>query len=391
MDLLRGIEKLESLPLEGRRLFLRVDLDCPVEDGCLLDDRKVRALIPSIRPLLEAGARLVLASHLGRPEGRRVPALSMAPVGLRLAELLDQEVFLPEDVVGDGPRKVVMERMDGEVVLLENLAFHAEEEQGDDLFAQQLMLLCDLYGNDALALAAKPWASVVALPRHVHSCGVGATLFRELSILNRLCHSLEQPAGILAGGEASKSRLSLLQAWLGKARKMAIGGRLGWLMARPPHLADEEDAEMARAFLTRARNRETEVHLPTDLVVMLEDGTQTVVGVKEAPRSARVLDIGPETARHFAEVLTGLRSVWWSGALGDRGEDPSLEGTERVARALAGCRCLSILVGDDTARIASRLGLTPFFSHVSFGDEAALRLLEGQDLEGLKVLRKGGK
>ncbi|HOU55213.1 MAG TPA: phosphoglycerate kinase [Myxococcota bacterium] len=391
MDLLRGIEKLEALPLEGRRLLLRVDLDCPVEDGCILDDRKIRSVVPTVRQVLAAGARLVLASHLGNPQGRRMPGLSMVPVGLRLAELLDQEVYLPEDVVGDGPRKVVMERMDGEVVLLENLAFHAEEEQGDDLFAQQLGHLCDLYGIDSLALCDRRWASIVALPRHVHSRGAGMALYRELSQLNRLCGSLDQPAGILLGGSQLKDRMALIQAWQGKVRTMAFGGRLGWMMAQAPSAAEREDAELARHLLARARAREMDVRLPIDLRVVLEDGTETVVGVREVPGAARIRDIGPETAQDFSRAFADLRTVWWNGTLGDPGEEPTEEGTERLARTLVRCRCASVVVGDDTAALVGRLGLTPFFTHVSAGGDAALRLLEGQDLDALKAIREGGK
>jgi len=391
MDLLRGLEKLEALPLEGRRLLLRVDLDCPLEDGLLLDDRKIRAVLPSVRQVLAAGARLVLASHLGNPQGRRVPGLSMAPVGLRLAELLDQEVFLPEDVVGDGPRKVVMERMDGEVVLLENLSFHAEEERGDDLFAQQLLQLCDLYGNDALGLCARRWASIAAIPRHVHARAAGPLLFRELAQLNRLCGSLEQPAGLLMGGGLLKERLALAQAWQGKARVMAFGGRLGWAMAQPSSAAEREEMEQARNFLARMQAREIEVHLPVDFRVAMEDGTETIAGVREVPKTARILDIGPETAADFGRVLAGLRTAWWHGPLGDRGEEATGEGSGHVARALARSRCVSIVLGDEAAALVGRLGLTPFFTHVSSAGDAVLTLLEGQDLEGLKVLREEAK
>ncbi len=397
MDLLRGITKLESLPLEGRRVLVRADLDCPLTpEGRLADDARIQAILPTVRHAIAQGAKVVLAGSLGQPGGRRVPELSMAVVGERLAELLDQEVFLPEDTVGDGPRKVVMERVDGEVVLLENLAFQPEEEADDDVFAQRLAMLCDVYLNDALFASGRKLASTRSVPKHVNLKAAGMALNKELTFLNRIAGIPEGPFTLMVGGARFSDKIGLMNTLLGKVKTVLVGGATAatFLAARGVKVGltpvEKERFEAASQFLSRARLRGVDVQLPTDVVVsdgIGESAEVSTVAVEAIPSGAQILDIGSDTAAAFAKALAASRTVFWNGPLGACEQAPFREGTEKVAKALARSRATSIVAGTDTVAAVSRLVLTPFLTHVSGGGDAALALVEGRDVPGVEALR----
>jgi phosphoglycerate kinase len=399
MDLLRGIGKLEALPLEGRRVLIRADLDCPLTpDNRIADDAKLHAVLPTLKHVIAQGGKAVLAGSLGQPGGKRVPELSMAIVGERLAELLDQEVFLPEDTVGDGPRKVVMERVDGELVLLENLAFQPEEEADDDAFAQRLAQLCDLYVNDALGPSGRRLASVRGAARHVNLKAAGLLLHRELTCLNRIAGTPEAPFTVMVGGPSLSAKMGLMMALLGKAKTFLVGGGVAstFLAAkglRVGRTAVEKDRlDAAKQFLSRAQLRGVEVILPVDVAVSDGDGVamggSAIVPADAVPSGGDIRDVGPETAAAFAKAIAGSKTVFWNGPLGAFEQAPFGEGTEKVAKALAHSRATSIVAGTDTAAAVSRLVLTPFLTHVSGGGDSALALLEGREVPGVEALRE---
>ncbi len=397
MDLLRGITKLESMPLEGRRVLVRADLDCPLTpEGRLADDSRLQAILPTVRHIVAQGGKVVLAGSLGQPGGRRVPDLTMAPVGERLAEMLDQDVFLPEDTVGDGPRKVVMERVDGEVVLLENLAFQPEEDADDDVFGQRLAMLCDVYVNDALLASGRRLASTRSVAKHVNQKAAGLLLHRELTCLNRIAGTPEAPFTLLVGGARLSDKIGLMNTLLGKVKNVLVGGATAatFLAARKMKVGktpvEKERFEAATQFLSRARLRGVEVILPTDVVVGTgKDGVieTSLVPVAEVPSDAEILDVGPETVAAFSKVLAASRTVFWNGPLGAFEQAAFREGTEKVAKALARSRATSIVAGTDTVAAVTRLVLTPFLTHVSGGGDAALALVEGRDVPGVEALR----
>lgn len=397
MDLLRGITKLESLPLEGRRVLVRADLDCPLTpEGRLADDTRLQALLPTIRHAIAQGAKVVLAGTLGQPGGRRVPELSMAPIGERLAELLDQDVYLPEETVGDGPRKVVMERVDGEVVLLENLAFQPEEEADDDVFAQRLALLCDLFVNDALLASGRRLASTRSVAKHVNLKAAGMLLHRELTCLNRIAGTPEGPFALLVGGARFSDKIGLLTALLGKVKTVMVGGATAatFLASRGVKIGltpiEKDRVDAATQFLSRARLRGVDVLLPVDVVVsegVGESLVTSVVPVEAIPSGSAIRDVGPETAAAFARAIAASRTVFWNGPLGMSEEPLFREGTSKVAKALAHSRATSIVAGTDTVAAVASLVLTPFLTHVSGGGDAALALIEGRDAPGVEALR----
>jgi phosphoglycerate kinase len=391
---------MEDLPLEGRRVLMRVDFDCPLDpDRRILDDARLYAVVPSIRKAVEAGAKLVLAGHLGRPNGRRVPELSMSIVGERLAAMLGQDVYLPEDAVGDGPRKVVMERVEGEVVLLENLAFYAEEEAGDEVFAQRLAMLADVYVNEAFGLAHRRLASVAALPRYLSLHGIGPSFQKELAFLGRVRSGAELPLVVVAGGDSVGESLGVLQAQLGRMKTIAVGGPMvaSWLAAKGARVGlspvEEDKVEALAGLMSRARLRGVEVLLPQDVVVVRGteiDGSGEVVAIDDVPDDGRIVDVGPATVELFRQTFASARMVLWVGPLGRWADAPCLAGTEAVAKALSRCSATAVIAGASTAAAIGRLMLTPFLAHVSTGGDAALRFLEGENLPAVKCLTDEG-
>lgn len=398
MDVLKGIRSIEELSLEGLRVFIRVDFNCPLTaDGRVADDSRIQASLPTIRYAIEQGAKVVLASHLGRPKGKRVPEFSMAPVGERLAEILNQEVFLPEETVGDGPRKVIMERMEGEVVLLENLRFQPEEEANDEAFAQRLAALADVYVNDAFGAAHRAHASVAAMPKHFVHKGAGFLMLKELTHLGRLLQSPEQPFVLLVGGAKVADKIGVLTNLLGKVKAILIGGAMAntFLVAQGfsvgKSLYEEDRVEVARSLLVKAQARGVDVLLPTDAVVAreaTEEGPVETVPIPGIPEDMMVLDIGPETARAYAARLAGAKAVFWNGPMGMFEKAPFVAGTEVVGKAIAHSTAASVAGGGDTVAAISRLGLRPFFTHVSTGGGASLEFLEGRELPGVEALRQ---
>jgi len=399
MDLLKRIRKIQDLPLEGRRVFMRVDLDCPLSpEGNILDDWKIQIALPGIRHAIDQGARLVLASHLGRPEGRRTPELSMRIVGERLAELLGNvDVYMPEDCVGDGPRKVVMERMDGDVVLLENLGFYPEDAANDELFAQRLSSLADVYILESLGVAHLKQASVASTAKHFSEKGAGMALTKELAILGKLLGGADAPFVAVLGGEGADEKIPLVNNLMGKAKSVLVGGAIAstFLAAKGIRTGltpiEDDRKDVASNLLARAKLRGNEILLPTDVIVSIGTegaGDVRAVQVENIPSNATVIDIGPDTAALYARRIGSSKTVFWNGTMGHYGTGRAAEATEIVAKAIARSSATSIVGGVETVEAVSRFVLKPFFSHVSLGGSACIRLLSGQELPGLEALKE---
>lgn len=391
-----AIRTLDDLPLEGRRVFCRVDFNVPLDRGTITDDTRIRAALPTLRRLIGAGARVVVASHLGRPKGTRAPQFSLEPVAARLRELLElDELVLTDDCVGDGARKVVGDLRDGQVAVLENLRFHPGEESNDEGFAKELAKLADVYVNDAFGAAHRAHASVSALPRLFTDRGAGLLLHKEIAALDKLRTSPQRPYVAVLGGAKVSDKIGVLEVLMTKVDSLLIGGAMAntFLAAQGFSLGrsriEEDKLALARSLLEKAEVRELELLLPTDLRVGhgLEDTTSEIREVAEVRSDEMALDIGPQTAQRYAEKVRRAESVFWNGPMGLFENDAFAEGTRTVAEAMAACPGFTVVGGGDSVAAIQRAGLAGRYSHVSTGGGASLEYLEGKKLPGIEALR----
>ncbi len=396
MALLDGITTVDQLDVASRRVFVRVDFNVPLTpDGKVSDDTRVREALPTIKHLVAAGARVILASHLGRPKKGADPKFSLAPAGERLAELLGQEIVLTDDCVGDGARKVVHDLRDGRVALLENLRFHKEEEANDAGFARELAALTDVYVNDAFGAAHRAHASVDALPKLVGLRAAGFLLRKELNALGRLVDGPERPYVAVLGGAKVSDKIAVIEALLSKVDALIVGGAMAntFLAAQGramgKSLVEGDKLATARDVLARATEKKVAVLLPTDLVVAdgLDAPAGDVVGVDGVGASQMALDIGPATVAAFRERLLRAKTVFWNGPMGLFEKAPFSAGTLGVARAIADGAGFSVVGGGDSVAAVQQADLGSRFTHVSTGGGASLELIEGRALPGVEALR----
>ena len=391
----KPIPSIRNLTIEGRRLFLRVDFNVPLDGKTVTDDTRIRAALPTIRYAIEQGARIVLASHLGRPKGARDAAYSLEPAGSVLAGLLDQDVVLADDCIGDGPKKVVQDLRDGQIAMLENLRFYAEEEANDENFAKELAKLCDVYVNDAFGAAHRAHASVQALPLLIGERGAGLLMERELDSLGRLLGDVEKPYVLVLGGAKVSDKMGVFDQMLTKVSSILVGGAMAntFLAAKGLSVGkskiEDDKLALARSVLAKAKERGIPIVLPEDVVVAtsLDASRGTTVPVTEIPADAMALDIGERTVALFREKLSHAGTVLWNGPMGLFENAPFAAGTRGVAQAIADSSAFSVVGGGDSVAAVQDAGLADRFSHVSTGGGASLELLEGKKLPGVEALR----
>ena len=387
---------IADLDIQGRRVFIRVDFDVPLTPaGGVSDATRISESLPTIRHAIDRGARVVLASHLGRPKGKSDPALSLMPVAACLVELLDHEVVLADEAVGDGAKKVVADLRDGSVAMLENLRFASGEESNDESFSRALASYADVYINDAFSTTHLAHASTVGMTRFVSTKGMGLRMEREVKFLSQLAGEVQRPFVAILGGANLADKMGLLESLIDRADTILIGGVLAntFLRARGGSLGisqmDGDRLAWARAFLAKAENAEVEVVLPRDLLVASDASALAgrVVPAKKVPDDMAALDIGPDTARQFAESLTQARTVFWDGAMGAFDSAPFSAGTQAVATAVAAVKFgLTVVAGNDSAAAIGRVGASERVAHISTGGRAVLDLIEGKKLPGLAAL-----
>jgi phosphoglycerate kinase len=389
---------IEQLQLAGRRVFVRADLNVPLQNGAVGDDTRVRASTSTIRYALERGAAVVLASHLGRPHGRFRPELSLRPVAERLAALLAQPVPLAPDCVGPEVRAQAQALKPGEVLLLENLRFHPEEEANDEAFARELAALADCYVNDAFAAAHRAHASVVAITRFLQPAAAGLLMQRELEALGRILERPERPLVAILGGAKVSDKLGLVEQLLSRVDALLLGGGLAFTFLRAlghpvgRSLLEADRLEAARRALDLARRRGVSLTLPVDVVVAPDpdSGGGRAVSVREIPADAMGLDIGPRTVERFAEVIRTARTLVWNGPLGMFERPPFAAGTLGVARAVAAAPAFSVVGGGDTVAAVHQAGVADRIGYLSTAGGAFLEFLEGRPLPGVEALTEAG-
>lgn len=393
------LDDLDLKNLRGRRTFLRVDFNVPIGgDGKVLDATRLEEAAPTIRELTDAGAIVILASHLGRPKGQPNPKHSLRPVTPELERLLGRAVRFADDCVGPEPRRVIAEMGAGDVVLLENLRFHGEEEKNDPGFAGQLAELAEVYVDDAFGSAHRAHASVVGVPERLGARAAGRLMAREVESLGRLLGEPDRPFAALLGGAKIEGKIDTLENLLPRLDLLLLGGGMAnTFLAAQGHglgasLFEADRVDLAREILERARAKGTEVLLPVDLVVTGDlDNPVNVetVAVDRIPAQGKAVDVGPETRKAFAEAVGRARTLFWNGPLGVFEKPPFDAGTRAVAQALASCPGFSVIGGGETVAAAKQAGVTDRIGHVSTGGGASLELLAGRVLPGVAVLEKG--
>jgi phosphoglycerate kinase len=388
------IRSVDQMQIEGLRVLLRVDFNCPLEGGKVADDTRIRAALPTIRHALKERARVVVMSHLGRPGGEPDPSFSLEPVGLRLAELLDADVILADDCVGDGARKVVADLYGGRIAMLENLRFNPGEKGKDEKFAAELASFGDVYVNDAFGVCHRGDASVALVPRLIEQRCAGLNTMRELEALGRLLGEVKRPYAAILGGAKISDKIKVIQAQLERIDALLVGGAMAnTFLAAQGHsmggsLVEEGSFVHARAIIEEARRHSVRVLLPVDLVVSSgpEDSSGTVVPVDGVPDGKMALDVGPGTLEAFSAEIGKAGTIFWNGPMGLFERPPFDAGTVGVAEAVGRSLAFSVVGGGDSVAAIRQSKLESRFDHISTGGGASLALVGGQEMPGLRAL-----
>ncbi|MFT5223639.1 MAG: phosphoglycerate kinase [Glaciecola sp.] len=393
--LLEGVRTLDDLDPSGKVVFVRADLNAPLSGGQVSDDLRLLSSLPTLKALLDGGASVVLASHLGRPDGRVDPALSLAPVGRRLAELLGRPITMAKDIVGPDATAKVAALQPGEVVLLENLRFDPGEKANDAAFAASLAAFADVYVGDAFGAAHRAHASVSGVPALIPGYA-GRLLERELEVLGGLQAAPSRPYVAVLGGAKVSDKLSVLANLLGEVDTIAVGGAMCFTFLAAEGLdvgtsrVELDQVDTVRTLIDKARADGVEVLLPTDIVVaprFAPDAPATVVLANAIPADQMGLDIGPETAASYAEAVEQGEAIFWNGPMGVFEWESFSHGTRAVAQAVADTTGFTVVGGGDSAAAIRKLGMDGRVDHVSTGGGASLELLEGKVLPGVAALR----
>jgi len=394
----RAVAKLSiaDLDLRDKRVLLRVDFNVPLNERQeVTDATRIKAALPTIRHAVRAGAKVLLISHLGRPKGKRVPSLSLAPAARRLADLLGQAVPLAPDCIGAEVEEMVSSLRPGDVLMLENCRFHAGDEANDDTMSRALGRLCDVFVNDAFGAAHRAHASTVGVTRFVPVAAAGFLMARELEYLGRAISNPERPFVAILGGAKVSDKLGVLEHLTGKVDAFLIGGGMAYTFLRAEgrevgaSLLEADKLELARSIMEAARGRGVGFLLPTDHVIArtVDPMAETRVALSsDIPAGWKGLDIGPEARKAFAKVIGDARTIVWNGPMGVFELAPFREGTVAVARAVAAARAVSIVGGGDSVAAVTQAGVADKITHISTGGGASLEFLEGRELPGVAAL-----
>jgi len=389
---------IDQIEMKGKRIFLRVDFNVPMDKaGNITGDRRVRAHIPTINYALEKGAKLIIASHMGRPKGKRVDEMSLKPVAKLLSELLKKPVTFFDDCVGENIEQAVSKMKEGDIILLENLRFNPGEDKNDAQFAKQLAALCDVYIDDAFAVSHRAAASNSAITEFVPICAAGFLLKNEIEYFNKTMVNPARPLAAIIGGAKVSDKIGLLENLIEKVDKIIIGGGMAFTFLRAAgyetgkSLCEEDMLNTARRIVEKAKQKNMQFLLPVDAVIAQSataEAEAKVCGVKEIPKDWIGLDIGPATISLFSESLRGVKTIIWNGPMGMFELAPFSKGTFELAAAVANSGAISIIGGGDTDTAIKKAGLSAKMSYISTGGGAFLELLEGKTLPGIAALEK---
>ena len=390
---------IRDLDVAGKRVLVRVDFNVPLDEaGQIVDDTRIRAALPTVEHLLAQGASVILMSHLGRPRGQRVPALSLSPVAERLSQLLGRAVGMAPDCVGAEVAAQAAVLQPGQVLLLENVRFHPEEEQNEQTFAQQLAKLGDAYVNDAFGAAHRAHASTEGVPRCMGAGASGLLMEQEISYLDEALRRPQRPFIAVLGGAKISGKIELIEHLLDRVDALLIGGGMAYTFFKAmgleigDSLLEEDRLDTAQQLLTRVETGGLDLQLPVDCVVadrFAADAQAQVVARDAIPRGWQGMDIGPQTRQCYADQIARGGTIVWNGPLGVCEMAPFAQGTQQIALALAAATCkgaLSIIGGGDTAAAVAQAGLAQAMTHISTGGGASLECMSGRPLPGVAAL-----
>ena len=387
---------IDQIEMKGKRVFLRVDFNVPMDkSGNVTDDTRVRAHVPTINYALEKGAKLILASHLGRPKGKRVNEMSLQPVVKILSGLLKKDVVFVDDCVGEKVEQAVSKMKDGDVILLENLRFQPGEDKNDPEFAKKLASLCDIYIDDAFAVSHRAAASNSAITGFVKTCAAGFLLKNEIEYFKKAMGNPARPLVAIIGGAKISDKIGVLENLIEKVNKLLVGGGMAFTFLKAQgfgvgkSLCEEELLDVARKIMQKAKEKNVQFLLPVDAVIAQSasaDAKVKICGIKDIPADWIGLDIGPATTSLFSEALQGVKTIVWNGPMGMFELAPFSKGTFSLAKTVANSGALSIIGGGDTDTAIHQAGLSAKMSYISTGGGAFLELLEGKTLPGIAAL-----
>ncbi|WP_252607045.1 phosphoglycerate kinase [Bacillus paralicheniformis] len=388
-------KSVKDIDVKGRVVFCRVDFNVPMKDGKVTDDTRIRAALPTIQYLTEQGAKVLLASHLGRPKGQVSEELRLTPVAARLGELIGKEVKKADEAYGDAVKAQISEMKDGDILVLENVRFYPGEEKNDPELSKAFADLADVYVNDAFGAAHRAHASTAGIAEHLPAVA-GFLMEKELEVLGKALSNPERPFTAIIGGAKVKDKIGVIESLLEKVDNLIIGGGLAYTFVKAlghevgKSLLEEDKIELAKSFMDRAKEKGVNFYMPTDVLVaddFSNDANTKVVPVSEIPSDWEALDIGEETRKTYADVIKNSKLVVWNGPMGVFELDAFAKGTKAVAEALAEAKdTYSVIGGGDSAAAVEKFGLAEKMSHISTGGGASLEFMEGKELPGVKAL-----
>ncbi|SCA87872.1 Phosphoglycerate kinase [Bacillus glycinifermentans] len=396
-DLLKAMNKksVKDIDVKGRVVFCRVDFNVPMKDGKVTDETRIRAALPTIQYLTEQGAKVLLASHLGRPKGQVVEELRLTPVAARLGELLGKEVKKADEAYGDAVIAQISEMKDGDILVLENVRFYPGEEKNDPELSKAFADLADVYVNDAFGAAHRAHASTAGIAEHLPAVA-GFLMEKELEVLGKALSNPDRPFTAIIGGAKVKDKIGVIESLLEKVDNLIIGGGLAYTFVKAlghevgKSLLEEDKIDLAKSFMDRAKEKGVNFYMPKDVLVaddFSNDANTKIVPISEIPSDWEALDIGTETQKTYADVIKNSKLVVWNGPMGVFELDAFAKGTKAVAEALAEAKdTYSVIGGGDSAAAVEKFGLADKMSHISTGGGASLEFMEGKELPGVKAL-----
>ena len=392
-----AIRTIDQIELKGKRVFIRVDYNVPQDEkGNITDDTRILLSLPTIRFASDAGGKIILASHLGRPKGKRDPKFSLAPVAERLSQLLGKKVALAGDCIGEDVQRQIGGMKEGEVLLLENLRFHPEEEKNEETFSKALASLCDVYVNDAFGAAHRAHASTEGMTRFLKVVSAGFLMMKEIQSLEKALVNPQKPYVAILGGAKVSDKIGVIQNLLDKVTTLLIGGGMAYTFLKAKgfevgkSLVEENQIELSLRLLEGAKKR-VKFLLPLDHVAaerMDAQAKREIVKGNQIPSGWVCLDIGPETVKTFSEEIQSAKTIVWNGPMGVFEMEPFSHGTFAIARAIASSSSFSIVGGGDSVAAVNQAGVEDRISHISTGGGASLEFLEGKKLLGIEALRR---